>query len=188
MYETSYPLGMRLYHSWPLDNYISNEKWYSCTITLLVASFPGSLPLRIFNNSSVWPLNLQDIDSGREPGRFYHVSDVKGRENSRKSRENLLRVTEGVTAVLTPPEHSHLRAYIALCCTIFRVSVAFTTSPREKSSLYPWRHSRDKISQALSPNFQWPSEFKGHTMELLYARDIRKGREPGNEATLLVEC
>ena len=33
------------------------------------------------------------------------------------------------------------------------------------------------MDQTLSPNFQWPSEFKGHTLELLYARgDLRMHR------------
>ena len=50
-----------------------------------LASFPGSLSLRIFTNvqySSVCPLNLQvHLYSGRVSGRFYHASDVNGRKN-----------------------------------------------------------------------------------------------------------
>ena len=38
------------------------------------------------------------------------------------------------------------------------------------------------MGQALSPNFQWPSEFKGHMLELMYAREYTQGEKPGIEA------
>ena len=45
---------------------------HKCTCS--VASFPGSPRYAILE-----PLDVEKR-SGREPGRFYHVSDVKGRE------------------------------------------------------------------------------------------------------------
>ena len=52
----------------------------TCKGTKLLASVPGSLPYAcaIFTYDLWTPRNEK---SGREPGLFYHVSDVEGREN-----------------------------------------------------------------------------------------------------------
>ena len=43
------------------------------------------------------------------------------------------------------------------------------------------------MDQTPSPNFHWPSEFKGHTLELLYAREYTQG-ERAWERRLLITC
>ena len=101
---------------WELEDRIRRPVWKEmwantlCTHKTMWNALPHSQALspcvysRMYNNSRVWLLNLQaHWKPGKEPGIFYHVSDIKG-------RENLLCVAEGVTAELTPHEHSHLRA------------------------------------------------------------------------------
>ena len=107
-------------------------------VLLYASLFPGSLPslspLVYIHTHTVLqaydvPSNTQHHSNlGRGPGPFYHMSDVKGRENCRKSKEKLLNATKGVTAELTPHIFVTLASTsLPLGCTIFRISVTFTT-------------------------------------------------------------
>lgn len=59
------------------------EKLGAGLCSILSASFPG----RVYSRANVRHLTPQDIETWGEslPGPFYHASDIKGRENCRKS-------------------------------------------------------------------------------------------------------
>ena len=74
-------------HTYLISARMRNLPWMKWLSSQRVASFPGSPPLRAI---IAWPLNSHSHGkTGGEPGTFYHVSDVKGREKV-LGRENLI--------------------------------------------------------------------------------------------------
>ena len=100
-----------------------DHQFFTLTLLLLqyryVASVPGSLPYAcaIFTYDLWTPRNEK---SGREPGIFYHVSDVEGREKVERTRLRVGGQTRKQTVahafVQSPVTRRCTATYILLAC------------------------------------------------------------------------
>ena len=98
---------------WDLNLHVCNR------LSTLLASVPGSLPYAcaIFTYDLWTPRNKK---SGREPGIFYHVSDVVGREKVERTRLRVGGQTRKQTVahafVQSPVTRRCTATYILLAC------------------------------------------------------------------------
>ena len=107
------------------------------------------------------------------------MSDVKGRENSRKSRE--LTSRDRRCNCCANPARTPASTSLALCCTIFRVSLHLRLSQVKKAL-----STLDVTHVIKSPRLS-PRIFNGLASSKVIRWNyctLRKGREPGNEATI----